>query len=366
MRVAIVHDWLDTPGGAERVLASLLRLYPDADVYTIVDFMPENRRAEIVGDKAVRSSFIAALPGAKRYFRYYLPLFARAVESFDLKGYDLILSSSWAFAKGAVRGSGAMHICYCHTPVRYAWDLFDEYTAGLPFVMRYAVRAMLRRIRVWDRESSDRVDSFVANSACVAERIAAHYGAKSVVIHPPVDTDFFTLCREKEEYFITASRLVPYKKIDLIAAAFARMPEKRLLIVGDGEEAEAIERAGGANVKLLGYQPADRLAELIGRARAFVFAAHEDFGIAPVEAMACGTPVIAYRRCGTLDSVAEGVSGVFFKEQSVEAIVEAVQNFEPDAFDPVAVREHAEHFSREAFESAMRSHIGKVTAQGGA
>lgn len=357
MKVAIVHDWLVTDGGAEKVLRHLLELYPEADIYTLVDFLDNGARERVLGGRETRTSFLQKLPLARRHFRNYLPLFPKAIESFDLSDYDLILSSSWAVAKGARRRRGQRHICYCHTPIRYAWDMYDEYTASLPWAKRLPVKATLQYLKRWDRATLDRVDAFIANSRFVQERIRRTYGRESKVIYPPVDTTAFRLCEQKEDYYLAASRLVPYKKTRLIVEAFNTMPEKKLVVIGQGEEYEAIRQIAGPNIQVMGYQSDEVLIETMRHAKAFVYAAIEDFGIVPVEAMSCGTPVIALGIGGAAESVADGVSGVHFYEQSVEAIREAVERFEASTFDSLQVRRSVEKFSAERFRREMREYI---------
>jgi glycosyltransferase involved in cell wall biosynthesis len=363
VKIAIVHDWLVTDGGAEKVLRSLVELYPRADLYALVDFLSAAQREKILGGRDVRTSFIQRLPFARKHFRNYLPLFPMAIESFDLSGYDLILSSSWAVAKGVKRVPGQKHICYCHTPIRYAWDLYKEYTEGLPPVKRRAVEWTLKRLRRWDLDTLGRVDRFIANSRFVAERIRRTYGRKAEVIYPPVDTSAFTLCREKEEYYLTASRLVPYKKTRLVVEAFNAMPERRLIVVGDGEEYDAIHRIAGPNVEVAGYLENGELIEKMRRAKAFVYGAVEDFGIVPVEALACGTPVIALGKGGTAETVRDGVNGVLFGDQEAGSIVEAVERFEKMVFDPERVRENSRRFSTARFKREIVDFVMMATGE---
>ncbi|MCC6196234.1 MAG: glycosyltransferase [Burkholderiales bacterium] len=336
MRIAVVHDWLDTWGGGENVLAEILRVYPQADLYALVDFLPEALRQRLSGRRA-RTSFLQHVPGARRHFRLLLPLFPRAIESLDLLPYDLVVSSSHAVAKGVRTTPSQLHICYCHTPMRYAWDLRDAYLRprGLTTGVRGAlVNRVLDRLRDWDRASSTRVTHFIANSQFVRDRIARCYDRTAEVIHPPVDTDFFTPgdTPATRDYYFAASRWVPYKRIDLVAAAFRALPERRLIIAGDGPEADRVRAAAGNNVELVGHVPREKMRELLRGARAFVFAAEEDFGILPVEAQACGTPVIAYGRGGARETVRDAAdaraTGVLFDAQSEESIVDAIHRFE--------------------------------------
>jgi len=363
-KIAIVHDWLVTDGGAEKVLRSLIDLYPQAEIFSLVDFLDADGRRKVLAGKRVRTSFVQKLPFARRYFRNYLPLFPAAVESLDLSGYDLIFSSSWAVAKGVKRLPGQKHICYCHTPVRYVWYLYDEYTRRLPPLKKQLVQWSLKRLRRWDIATLDRVDRFVANSAFVRERILRTYGKPAEVISPPVDTGAFTLQMRKEDYYLTASRLVPYKKTRLIVEAFNAMPQRRLVVIGGGEEYETIRRIAGPNIEVLGHQSDEVLVERMQKARAFVYAAVEDFGIVPVEAMSCGTPVIALGTGGTAETVQDGVNGVHFEKQDVDSLVAAVERFETMVFDPVRVRATAERFAPERFRKEIAACVRRTMQKG--
>jgi glycosyltransferase involved in cell wall biosynthesis len=368
-RVAVIHDWLDTWGGGESVLAEILRAYPHADLFTLVDFFNDDMRRRL-GGKHARTSFLQRIPGVGRRFRALLPLFPRAIESFDLSAYDLVLSSSHAVAKGVRTTKAQLHVCYCHTPMRYAWDLRDDYLGprGLSTGWRGAIaNRVLDRLRDWDRASSSRVDRFIANSAFVRDRIQRSYARDATVIHPPVDTEFFEPAMtavSAPPYYFTASRHVPYKRIDLIAAAFKSLPSHRLVIAGAGPETARIRAAAGPNVEFVGEVPRAQLRTLLQGAQAFIFAAEEDFGILPVEAQACGTPVIALRRGGTLETVrgldgAEAPTGVFFDEQSVPAIANAVLRFETHAstIATAACRANALEFSTPRFQAQYTAFV---------
>jgi len=344
-KIAIVHDWLVIDAGAEKVLRAILDIFPQADVFSLVDFLSDSDRQNVLIGKKATTTFIQKLPFAKKYFRNYLPLFPLAMRSINLDGYDVIISSSWAFAKNIRKNESQIHVCYCHTPIRYAWDMEDEYTDGLPFFKRLAVRATLSYIRKFDKKYSYVVDYFIANSLFVADRIKRIYGRDSIVIYPPVDVDSFGINTVKKNYYLSVSRLVGYKKVGLIVEAFAKMPDKNLIVIGDGDEYLNIKKVASSNVKLLGYQSRENIVGYMQEAKAFVFAAIEDFGIAPVEAMACGTPVVAYGAGGVLESVQDGISGVFFEEQSLDSICKAVEKFEKMGFDYLKIRERAEMFS---------------------
>ncbi|MDE3055821.1 MAG: glycosyltransferase family 4 protein [Verrucomicrobiota bacterium] len=356
MQIALVHDWLVSPtGGGEKVLEAIHSLFP-APIHTLVT----NKKAlkgSYFEDLAILPSFIQKLPRATRSYRNYLPLFPLAIEQFDLTGYDLIISSSHCAAKGVLTFPHQLHICYCHTPMRYAWDLTFQYLeeSGLNRGFKGMLAKMfLHYLRGWDLHSSHRVDAYVANSRYVAGRIRKLYNREASVIYPPVQTDYFDLCEQKEEYYVTASRLIPYKRIDLIVEAFAQMPDKKLLVIGDGPEWNRIKGKAKKNIELLGYQPNDVLKRLLQKAKAFLFAAIEDFGILPVEAMACGTPVIGYGVGGLKETVVEGETGLFFESQTIEAIQHAVQRFEQMQFDPGVCHLRAEQFSEKTFKMQFK------------
>jgi glycosyltransferase involved in cell wall biosynthesis len=377
MKIAIVHDWLVTYAGAERVLEQVLGCYPQADLFSIVDFLDKDQRGFIL-NKPVATSAIQKIPGAKKYYRSFLPLMPLCVEQFDLSSYDLIISSSYAVAKGVITGPDQLHICLCYSPMRYAWDLTHEYLkeTGLNRgVKSWAARLILHYLRLWDVRTSNGVDDFIAISKFVARRIYKVYRRNSVVIYPPVDVSYFECEDNKEDYYLTASRLVPYKSIPLIIEAFAKMPDKKLIVVGDGPELSKCQSLAGSNVEILGWQPNDVLKFHMQRARAFIFAAEEDFGIVPIEAQACGTPVIAYARGGALETIyAENSSsptGVFFHEKNAEAICKAVRNFESGpGINSRACRLNAERFSLERFqrdfkimvEKSVQAHRARVSS----
>jgi len=361
IKVAIVHDWLVTYAGAERVLEEIINCFPEADLFAIVDFVPQNERS-FLKDKPVKTSFIQKLPLAKKKYRAYLPFMPLAVEQFDLSGYDIVISSSHAVAKGVITGPDQLHISYVHSPMRYAWDLQHQYLkeTGLDRGLKgWLAKRELHKLRMWDLRTANGVDHFLANSRFIARRIWKVYRREATVIYPPVDIDSFTLCEQKEDFFLTASRMVPYKKIDLIAEGFSLMPDNRLYIIGDGPDFDKVKSKAGANVELLGYQPFEVLRDYMQRAKAFVFAAEEDFGIVPVEAQACGTPVIAYGKGGALETVTEGETGLFFDAQTTSSIIEAVHRFEDmkDSFIPAKIREKSLRFSKDRFKREFMSFV---------
>jgi glycosyltransferase involved in cell wall biosynthesis len=363
LRVAIVHEWLENYAGSERVVEQLLQCFPQADLFAIVDVMPPAERAFLNG-RQVTTSFIQRLPFARRHFRAYLGLMPFAVEQFDLAGYDLILSSSHAVAKGVLTGPDQVHISYVHSPMRYAWDLQHQYLrqAGLTWgVKSLYARWLLSRLRQWDVRTATSVDVFVANSRYIARRIRKAYRREALVIHPPVDVDEFALGTVTDDYYFVVSRQVPYKRVDLIAAAFAAMPDRKLIIVGEGPEHANVVAAtrGAPNISLRGAVPNGELVGLIQSARALVVAAEEDFGITMVEAQACGTPVISFGRGGACDIVATEESGpptgVLFAAQTPASIIDAVERFEAmrPAITRAACRANAMRFTASVFRARM-------------
>jgi len=357
VRIAIIHDWLTVYGGAERVLEQLLILYPEADIFSVVDFIPQDQRGFLNG-KTVNTSFIQNLPFAKKNYRQYLSFMPLAVEQFDLSGYDLVISNSCAVAKGVITGPDQLHLSMCHSPIRYAWDLQHQYLkeSGLDKGFKgLLAKWMLHKIRLWDYRTADGVNHFLANSKFISRRIWKVYRRESAVIYPPVDVNAFSYCDKKEDFYLTASRMVPYKRMDLIVEAFSHMPDKKLIVIGDGPEYKKIRSKAGKNVTILGYQPFHVLKDYMQRAQAFVFAAEEDFGIAPVEAQACGTPVIAFGKGGVSETIRgldrQTPTGVFFYEQTLPSLIASVQQFEEakHSITPRACRDNAMRFSSERF-----------------
>jgi glycosyltransferase involved in cell wall biosynthesis len=360
-RIAIVHEWLITYAGSEKVLEAMLQVFPDADVFCALDFLPEKFRSGFKNTK-ITTSFVQRIPFARHIHRYLLALMPLAVEQHDLSGYDIVISNSHAVAKGCLTSAGQLHICYCYTPIRYAWDLQFQYLAESNLV--WGVRSIIARwtlhkIRIWDARTPLLVDSFIACSQYIARRITKTYRRDSAVIYPNVDVDQFQIGEQDGDFYVTASRIVPYKKIPLIIAAFKQMPSRKLVVIGDGPLLQECISNATPNVKVLGFQPDDVLRDHLMRAKAFIFAAEEDFGIAPVEAQACGTPVIAFGKGGALETVIDGETGLYFHEQTSEAIVKAVDEFElcKDKFDRNRIRQHAELFSTSRFCSEFRTFV---------
>lgn len=367
MKVAIVHEWFVTYAGSEKVVEQLLNIFPEADLFAVVDFLDKDKR-EFIKNKPVTTTFIQNLPKAKKMYQKYLPLMPLAIEQLDVTGYDLVISSAHCVAKGIITSPNQIHISYVHSPIRYAWDLQHQYLkeAGLnKGVKGLIAKLILHYMRIWDYRTSNNVDYFIANSNFIAKRIWKCYRRKADVIYPPVDVDAFELCEKKEDFYLTASRMVPYKKIDIIVEAFTKMPNKKLVVIGDGPEFEKIKSKAGSNVELLGYQPFEVLKDYMQRAKAFVFAAEEDFGIIPVEAQACGTPVIAYGKGGALETVIglgkEEITGIFFPKQTPECVCGAIKVFENNEKKilPVNCRKNAERFKTEVFSKNLKYYFNK-------
>ncbi|MGB9804810.1 glycosyltransferase family 4 protein [Desulfofundulus sp.] len=373
MNLALVHDWVITSGGAERCLEVFHELWPEAPLYTLV-YQEESVRRLGLEPGQVHASFLQRFPRAQKWYRRYLPLYPLAIEQFDLSGYDVILSSSHAAAKGVVVRSDQLHICYCHTPVRYAWDLTHRYLKENDLergLKSFLARSILHYIRLWDTLTANRVDYFIANSRYTARRIWRAYRREAEVIHPPVDVERFRVNEKKDNFFLFVSRLVPYKKADLVVAAFTRLGLP-LVVAGDGPQFEECRRLAGKNVEFLGYQDDATVADLMSRARALVFAAEEDFGIVPVEAQACGTPVIAFGKGGVEDTVIpvtgdnwESATGLFFYEQSVEVLEAAVRQFLAweGRFRSEVLRRNADRFGRERFKKEIALFVDEKRRQ---
>lgn len=364
MKVAIVQEWLVTVGGSDKVVKAILDVFPDADIYTLVAKKEVCDELGIPWEK-VHTSFIQKMPLGTKKHRAYLPLFPFAIEQFDLRGYDVVISSSHCVAKGVLTKADQLHICYCHSPIRYCWDMYNEYLEESHLdkgFKSWLVRLMLHPIRQFDAIAGSRVDYYISNSDYVGQRIRKTYRRKATTIHPNIDISNFELCNDKQEYYLASSRLVAYKKIDTIIEAFNQMPDKKLVVIGGGPNLEAYRKLAKDNVTVMGYQPFDVLKDKMQHAKAFVFAADEDFGMIPIEAQSCGTPVIAYGHGGSLETVNGGKTGLFFNEQTPEAIVEAVNKFESmgsQPFAPADCRQWAEGFSEERFKREIKEFVEK-------
>jgi glycosyltransferase involved in cell wall biosynthesis len=363
LRVAISHEWLTTLGGSERVVEALLELYPDAPVYT--SFLSSVNLPESMKAWDIRTSFVQRLPLLDRVAQRYIPLFPMAFESFDLSAYDLVISSSSACAKGVLTGPGTMHVCYCHTPLRYAWEpyLDRRYRFSNP-LMKAGNDLVLHYLRLWDRQASDRVDYFIANSSNVADKIAKYYRRDAAVIHPPVNVDRFNPVDAPRPYFLVISRLVSYKRVELAVEAFTRLGLP-LKVAGDGPERDRLRRIAGPNIDFLGYVDDEEIQELLTGCLALIFPGEEDFGIVPVEAMAAGRPVIGYGRGGLTESVVDRRTGLFFSRPTVESLIDAVSRFSVSDFDPKRISKYAEKFSRERFKREMADFIEAKVAERG-
>jgi glycosyltransferase involved in cell wall biosynthesis len=356
MKVAIIHYWLVGMRGGEKVVEALCELYPQADIFTHV-YVPE-----MVSDKIRRHrvipTFINSLPRAARMYKTYLPLMPLALEQLDLRGYDLIISSESGPSKGILPPADALHVCYCHTPMRYIWNMYHDYRQSAGRLARHLMLPLTHYLRMWDVTSAARVDSFVANSAAVAGRIKRYYAADATVIHPPVDTGAFFPVAPSEigDYFLMVGELVSYKRPDLAIRAFSelRLP---LVVIGGGEMIGELRNLAGPTVKIMGSQPFEVLKRHYARCRALIFPGEEDFGMVPVEAMASGRPVIAYGRGGALETVTAGLSGIFFDRQTVEDISSAVGRLSELEIDPPKIAAHARRFGRDRFLREMRAHI---------
>ncbi|HBU6370120.1 TPA: glycosyltransferase family 4 protein, partial [Klebsiella pneumoniae] len=340
-------------------------IFPESELYSIVDFLQPEARNELHGKHAV-TSFIQNLPKSKNNYQKYLPLMPLAIEQLDVSSHDIILSSSHAVAKGILTGPDQLHISYVHSPIRYAWDLQHQYLREAGFnkgIKASIVKYLLHKIRLWDYRTANGVDHFIANSQFISRRIKKVYNRESTVIYPPVDVERFTLNDKKEDYYFTASRMVPYKRIDLIVEAFSKMPEKKLIVIGDGSEIGKVKSKASKNVEILGYQPNHIMLEHMQNAKAFVFAAEEDFGITPVEAQACGTPVIAFGKGGSLETIrplgVDNPTGLFFSEQTIESIISQVNAFERNVeiFEPENCRLNSLRFSSLRFKNEMDNFI---------
>jgi len=362
MRIALVHDYLVQYGGAERVLECFTELFPDAPIYTLV-YSPELMHG-VFADKDIRTSFIQKLPFAKNRHRIFPQLMPVAIEQFDFSKYDIVLSDSSSYAKGIITGPETLHICYMHTPMRYAWDDCQKYTKDFyfPNIVKKLVPFAMNYIRIWDRVSAERVDRLISNSNFVAKRIRKYYKKESTVIHPPVSVDNFSVSKEKGDYFLMVGRLIAYKRFDIAIKAFNKLGLK-LKIIGRGPEMKRLEKMAGPNIEFLGRVPDDELGGYYSKCKAFIFPQEEDFGIVAIEAMASGRPIIAYRGGDIPEHIEEGKSGIFFDSQTPEALSEAVMEFNDSDFDPEYIRSKVLKFDRETFKDNIRGYIEKEYAE---
>ncbi len=373
LRVALVHDWLTGMRGGEKVLEVLCELFPQAPLFTLVH--TKGALSSRIEGMTIRTSFVQRLPFSTSQYRRYLPVLPLAIESFDFSAFDLIVSTSHCVAKGARPADGALHVCYCHTPMRYVWEMYDEYFGkGRAGLLTRAGMSILRpALQQWDVKTSTRVHAFIANSRNVADRIRLHYGRDADVLYPPVETSRFGISAEREGYWLVVSALVPYKRVDLAVRAFTRLG-RRLVIAGSGPEAGRLKRIAGPTISFLGWVPDRDLPRLYARAEALIFPGEEDFGIVPLEAMASGRPVVAFARGGALETIVDHgpvQTGVFFKEQTEEALIAAVEQCAATDYDPYTIRAHALQFDTETFRRGLKTllsekvehHFGPDAAQ---
>lgn len=364
MRVALVHDWLNQMGGAEKTLLSMAEVFPNAPIYTSI-YDPD-RLNKTFKALDIRTSFMQRLPFVKKHHQPFLPLYPFAMESLDLRGYDLVVSGSSAFAKGVITRPDTLHVCYCYTPMRWAWG-FQDYIERerIGKAARLALAPFINWLRLWDYSTAARVDAFIAISPIVAARIAKYYRRESVIIPPPVDVQRFQVSTRREDYFLIVSRLIPYKRIDLAVRAFTKLGLP-LRIVGGGRDESSLRKLAGPTVRFMGRLSDEQVREQLAGCRAFIFPGEEDFGIAPVEAQACGKPVIAYGAGGALSTVVEGVTGLFFREQTVDSLANVVASFRDELFNPLTIRRHAEQFDTSLFKERLAQYVAtRYTASRG-
>jgi glycosyltransferase involved in cell wall biosynthesis len=358
MRVALVHDWLNQMGGAESVLETLVDLFPGAPVYTSIYWPAAMPAAYRQWD--IRASWLDRLPYVKQHHQLFLPLYPLAFEGLDLGDYDVILSNKSGFCHGVITAPETLHVCYCLTPTRYLWRYHDyAQREGLGRIARILLTPVLHNMRVWDRMAADRVDRFIAISSEIQRRITKYYRRDSDVIYPPVDVGRFSVASSHEEYYLVVGRLVPYKRIDLAVRACTELGLP-LKISGSGRDLARLQRMAGPTVEFLGRVPDDALPDLMAHCKAFLFPGAEDFGITPVQAMAAGRPVVAYAYGGALETVKEGISGTLFGEQTAESLAAALQRFDAEQYDPLAVRRHAEQFDVAVFRQKIGSYIDRA------
>ncbi len=356
-KIALVHDWLTSFGGSERVLLALSALYPDAPIFTLVASTP---MLPAFAGKDIRTSFIQKLPFAQKHFRKYISLMPTAIEQFDLSEYDLVISSSHAVAKGVLTKPSTKHLCYCHTPMRYAWSLYFDYLAKPQFGGKIAKMIMpwsMHALRIWDVASAGRVDRFLANSQNVQQRIAKYYRRESTVVYPPIPVKATKPQGvPREDFFLIVSRLIPQKRVDLVVEACTKA-NKNLVVIGEGSELQTLQTIAGPTVQFLGFLPDNEVASYYERCSAFIFPAEDDFGMTPVEAMAYGTPVIAYGKGGALETVIDNKTGILFHEPSISALLEAFSEFDHNVFSAETIRNHALQFDEAMFKEAITKNV---------
>lgn len=356
MKVALVHDYLIRFGGAERVFLNLKKIFPKADIFTLL--YDEKKMGKYFPDNQINTSFLQNFPFSRKYHRLLAPLIPSAVESLDLRDYDLVISSSSAFIKGLILRPKTTHICYCHNPSRFLWDYAGQYETNFPSLKRI----LFHYLRLWDKSASSRVDYFIANSQITAQRIKKYYGKESRVIYPPVvlaDENDVSLKNNPEEFFLIVSQLTPYKRIDLAIDAFNKL-ELPLVIIGEGRDNKRLRRMANGNIKFLGYQPDEIVREYFKKCKAFIFPGEDDFGIAPVEVMSFGKPVLAFRKGGATETILEGVAGEFFDDLVTESLADGIRRVRMNNYDPLLIRERTERFSQEKFERRIKEFVIEV------
>ncbi len=358
MKVALVHDYLNQYGGAERVLEAFCQIFPKAPIYTLL--YDKKKTGFAFDNKDIRTSFLQKIPLIKSHHRPFLMLMPLAIEQFDFSEYDLVLSDSASYAKGIITSPDTLHICYCHTPIRYAWDDSHKYIEefGYASVIKKIIPFFMNYIRVWDEKASKRADKFISNSKFVSERIKKYYHRESEVIHPPVKANLFYLAEKTDDYFLLVGRFLPYKRFDLAIDAFNELGFP-LKIIGDGPDRKRLEKKSNKNIKFIGLVPDSKLKDYYAHCQAFIFPQEEDFGITAVEAMAAGRPVIAYKGGGALEIVQHGITGLFFENQTSEDLVKTLKNFNESDFDPKVIRERAMNFNEESFKEKIKKFIDK-------
>jgi glycosyltransferase involved in cell wall biosynthesis len=366
MKVAIIYDWLVWMGGGERCLEIFCELFPDATIYTLL-YYPDKITSDTIKHSKIETSFIQKMPFAKHVYRKYLPLFPTAIEQFDLRGYDLILSFSHCVAKGVITPPDTCHISYCCTPMRYAWDFYHEYFSNghaghglskffIPFLINY--------LRTWDVVSANRVDHYIAISNYVKTKIEKYYNRSADLIYPPANTDFYLPVKDpKRNFYLIVSRLVPQKRIDLAIKAFNELSSLSLVIVGTGPELSYLKSIAKPNIKFLGWQSDETIREYYANAKAFLMPGEEEFGITPLEAQACGTPVIAFNKGGAVETVVDNETGVLFEPHTVPALINAIKKIDSVKFNPAKIREWALKFSRENFKTNLKNYIDQKYTQ---
>jgi len=364
LKVAVVHDWIVDIGGSEKTLKEILSIFPSADIFTLF-YKKESLKELSINPDKVYSSFLQKFPRIDRIYRNLLPIFPFAIEQFDLSKYDLIISSSHAVAKGVLTNSKQIHISYCYTPIRYAWDLYHQYLKESNLnrgIKGLFAKSFLHYLRMWDVTTVNRVDEFIAISNYISRRIKKIYNRSSTVIYPPVDVEKFQLFEKKENFYLTVSRLVPYKRVDILIKAFSKMPDRKLIVIGDGPDLKKLKKLATRNIEFLGYQKFSVVKDYLQRAKAFLFAGEEDFGIVLVEAQACGTPVIAYNRGGASEIIINKKTGILFNEQSVESLIEAIREFEriENNFNFRLIRENSIRFRKDRFHNEFKNFLEKT------